>query len=309
MNETNNQITEQPVVQKPSNNDNKKSNVIIILLLVIIIGLVCVLIVELSNKKDNDDKKGNNTETTENINDNTNNQTVNDNTNIKPEENKSTKIDETKGIYYKYEGNSYTIYEKDDEADNTVISYSYPIINSKSDATTKINDEIKKIYEDSEKKLLATNGEGSTCVRLNGTQKCTMTIETVKYEINETETMVNIKIISDNITYRGGADSKIIKSYFVSKTTGEVLSNEEIVKNFNYNSSNLISAYNTYLEHLKIKDKDYFKDLKNITTIDQLILTITNDKKLSIYGPGYGNAEGFYLDYDGIKITNPNEAD
>ena len=310
----NNQIPqpELPPVQPNINNqipnepNNKKPNSLVKLLKILIVFVILVGIVigigfvtyQLKNNKPKDNNSNNQN--------NNSNQTIDDNTN---KETTFEKIDETKGFYYVQEGKSYTLYGKDSESEeNVTISFSYPVINSKDESVTKINAEIKKIYEDSEKNLLTSNpDDGYSCVKINSNEKCFRTIISNSFDIIENESLINVLVNSDSTNYHGSSSRELIKSYFISKTTGNVLNNEEVVKNFGYDVSNFVTAYNSYLNELKNKYGDWFAEYNNIVSVDELVLAVSEEKKLTIYGPAYGNGKAFYLNFDGTKVTSPNE--
>ena len=223
-----------------------------------------------------------------------------ENTNNKEE---YEKIDKNKEYYYIQKGNEYELLPEEDE--KTIISFSYPIINSKDESVTKINDEIKNLYIEQEKNILLQNGSTCTCIKINGTKKCGQRANFYKYEIIEKADIINIKIIKESVTNCASGSSELEKSYFISKTTGKVLSNSEIIKKFNYTEDNLITAYNKYINKLNNKHKGEFDGYKNISSIDNLTFILIkedNKIKLGISGPGYGNGSKFELEFDGNII-------
>ena len=313
-----NEVNTNPVVNKEENNQNnqKSNNVVVICITLVVIAIIAAVVVIVLNKpkskKETSDKGNTNNQTTTDtkdkqvVDDNTNNSNTNQGTTDNKSE--STKIDDTKGLYYINNGNEYRVYEKDDKNQHVMISYSYPIINSKDENATKINNDVKKIYEDSEKNLLSNNTQdGFTCVYIDNKEKCSRTVSYIKYSVIETETIINIQITEYYINYHGSGSFKLINSYFISKTDGKVLNNSEVIGMFNYSNDKLVSAYNNYSNDLKSNHGNYFDKYNNVSSVDELTLALSNEQKFSIYGPVYGPAPEYYLNYDGTKVFNPNE--
>ncbi len=215
---------------------------------------------------------------------------------------KLEKITNSNDLFYIQKGNEYKV-----SSDDVNISFSYPLINSKTESVTKINDEIKNLYTKQEKNVLynPSKDDDCTCIIVDGKEKCGRSVNGYNYDIIETNTILNIKINELIIKSCGSGSSELTKSYFISKNTKKALTNSEILKEFKYEDNKLIEAYNTYLEELKTKHKDVFDEYKNIKSIDELTLILIKDNntiKLGVSGPGYGNGIKFDLVFDGSKI-------
>lgn len=272
--------------------------ILIMIILLLVAAIVSVLILKGGNKDKTKPKSPNTTSTTENTN-------KKQEQPVKKEEKEVEKIDDTKGFYYIKKGNGYELLPEVEDEEKTIISFSYPIINSKDESVTKINDEIKKLYSEKEKNILIQNGSTCTCIKINGTKKCGRSVNFYEYKIIETNDLLNLKIYDQSVTHCASGGSELEKSYFISKTTGKVLSNSEVLKEFNYKNSKLITSYNKYLNKLKNKHQGDFDNYKNINSIDELTLVLIDEDnkiKLGINGPGYGNGIGFDLIFDGNII-------
>ena len=273
--------------------NQKQGHVVAVLIMIIallIAGLISVLISQNIGKEKPETKKQNTQE---------NNNKKED---TKKVVEKYEKIDESKGYYYIIKGNEYELLPEFEDLESSIISFSYPVINSKDESVKKINSEIEKIYLDKEKNVLDTQNGNCTCIKINGTKKCGRNANFYKYLVLEENNLLNIKIINNSVNNCGSGGSVLEKSYFVSKTTGKVLSNSEILKEFNYEEDKLITAYNKYVNKLKNKHKGEFDEEKTINSLDELTLIIFEEDniiKFGISGPGYGNGSKFDLEFDG----------
>lgn len=261
-------------------NDSKKEKYIIgLLIIVILIILIIITLLLIKPKKSN----------------NSNNA-------------KYEKIDSKQNTIYMQKGNEYMTNAKSKDG-NVVISFSYPVINIKTESVDKLNEEIKKLYTDSEKSLLDNlkDSNGCTCITVDGSEKCSKFALGYIDSNLETDKLVNLKIYSSSISVCENSTYELSKSYFVSKITGKKLNNSEVVKSFNYNPNKLVQAYNNYIK--KLKTKDNTKNYKSITSVNELKLILTQKKsiQLSILGPGLGHGDIFELQFDGTTVTNPDE--
>ena len=275
--------------------NKKKGNVIIVCLTMIILALIASATVVLLNNNNKDTKKD----------DKTNKETKQEE-NTKKEETKEdtyTKIDETKGYYYIEKGNSYTAYNEYNTEEKWNLTFSYPVINSKTASATKANDEIKEFVNKTEKQLISKDYAGGCNVLIiNGKKRNVSRTFEIEHELYEINKLINIQLTEQIGNSCGSSGVGSIKSYFISKETGEVLNNEEIVKSFGYKSETLVNAYNSYLKDLKNRHKEDFDEYKSVSNINELKLAISENKKLSVIGPAYGNALTWYLEFDGAKL-------
>ena len=186
------------------------------------------------------------------------------------------------------------------------------MINSKTESATKVNLEIKKMYEDLKKMPYdkeeyaedKKEGIGCTCVKIDDKKYCASHIFGYSYEIEETESVINIMLYEDSHTSCASGWSVFIKSYFISKKTGEVLTNEEVLSLFGYKSGEIVKAYNNYIVDFNKKHNEDIEE--KIKSVDELLLGL-NKKVLYVYGPVYTNSPGDYLDFDGTKFSDPYE--
>lgn len=207
-----------------------------------------------------------------------------------------SKIDETKGTYYVIKGNTYDLYSnfenKYEKHDNEKISFDYPVININTNSVKKLNSDIKIMYDNLLNEIKNENDEyGCTCIKVENKYYCNEHIKEYSYGIYETTDFITINI---NWTLHtdcaGGYSSNYL--YTVSKRTGEVLNDKDIIDSLGYNRDKINKELPTYIQSLY--HEDISSELENITNY---LSFFPYDRKLVI---GYEIIDGTeYVLYDG----------
>lgn len=212
-----------------------------------------------------------------------------------------SKIDETKEWIYVSEGN---IYETN-FGETKQISLDYPIINIDTQSVKKLNNLIKSQYENIESRYKELNNEdGCTCIKVNGSNRCSDHIETLQYVTETTPNYMQVLLYSFNNSECASGGSNL-KSYIISTKTGEVLNNEEIIEYFEYDINKLLQKYNEFKKQEYSNIDEIFD---NISDISKLSLLIHNDK-LIIVDYGYIGDSYSTLLFDGNKLETFDDYD
>lgn len=241
-------------------------NVGIVALSIVIIGLLALCIYMFFIKKDD------------------NNLTIN-----------YSKIDATKGTYYVVKGNTYDLYshfENKYEKHDEEISFDYPVININTESVKKLNSDIKTMYDNLLKEIKASQ-DGCTCVKIDDKYYSGDGdhIPEYSYSIYETKDFITLKI---NMTLHSNCASGYSSDYLytVSKRTGEVLNDKDIIDSLGYNRDKINKELPTYIQSLY--HEDISSELENITNY---LSFFPYDGKLVI---GYEIIDGTeYVLYDG----------
>ncbi len=205
--------------------------------------------------------------------------------------NSYSKIDESKDLYYYILGNTYEIYSnmenKKEKSHFQSISFNYPVINIETNSVVKLNNEIKKKYQDLEKKYQnfeENSNNGCICIKIDNRYYCGGEhIQSLDYGILETNDLITLRIEDNWLTECAGT-VYLREFYTISKKTGEVLTNEELLKSINYNISNINDSFSKFL-----KEQGFvFDDIK-------LKYFIYNNELVI----GYDFEETVYYKYDG----------
>ena len=224
----------------------------------------------------------------------------NDSNDVDDSENNSSvnysKIDETKDWIYVHKGNTY----ETNFGGSKQISLDYPIININTQSVRELNNLIKTRYENIENGYKEMDiYDGCTCIKINGSNRCSDHIETLQYTTEETMDYIQILLYSFINTECASGDSDL-KSYIISTKTGKILDNKEIIDYFKYDYNKLLQKYNEYMKkEYAQNDEEYH----NEDDINNLSLLIHNDKLIILTYPPV--ADGFMtLSFDGNNVES-----
>ena len=214
------------------------------------------------------------------------------------------KVDEQdeKKLYSIVPGEKYELYSHlhlygrpEYQNENDIIDFSYPQINIDSDEIRKVNESIRKSYEEIKKYLPKEEGNGCICIKSGDRYLCNGEhLKSEEYGFYETEKYLTIELISRSRTYCAGGGFEYT-IYTLDKEAKRILSIDEILNAFKFNK-------NTYEQAVKNKyNETYGIELDNFEYVE---VGIYNNDSLIVVIPGM-DTDDVYT-YDGKTLTRKN---
>lgn len=213
-----------------------------------------------------------------------------DNTNEKIENNvyevvKYSKIDENREYYYLIDEKEFELYSGEEYSklkENftnqayTKVSYHYPVININNSKIVEFNNVIKSKVLDAENKIYSGDTIGCIYSKVDANYIRHKNIVEYRYSFNEVNDYLSI--IEEKISHCGCLeDDKEIAIYNISKENGEFITNEKILKKYNYKINDLLNKLQEYIDDIELdkisflpKDNEieiYLKENKKIVTL------------------------------------------
>ena len=196
----------------------------------------------------------------------------------------ATTNNESLTTYHIVDGEEYTIYEVNDSnklvESTEKLSFDYPLLDIDSTDAKKVNEDIKKKYDDAYNDMFSVEAKGCVAVKKDNKTYGSAHVVYYKYDVFENDKMIAIAL-TQVVSTRCASGGEYYFGYAIDKTTNKIMTNTELTSYFNVNNETVINGYN---EQAKNVNGD------PAATIEDVMLIVKEGKLYYVeyYGDGSG---------------------